>query len=102
MCETYYYDEFPYISSGYSADWLRTLEAAERLEADIFIPGHGFLPPDLKETRAGLRRHWQILKDVREAVAARVKHGLSEEETLAAVDLPQFKKYRYNIFVKDT
>ena len=94
MCETYYYDEFPYISSGYSADWLRTLEAAERLEADIFIPGHGFLPTDLQETRAGLRRHWQILKDVRDAVEVQVKRGLSEDETVAAVDLPQFKKYK--------
>ncbi len=94
MCETYYYDEFPYISSGYCEDWLRTLEAAERLEADIFIPGHGFLPRDLKETRAGLRRHWQILKDVYDAVEVQVRRGLSEEETLATVDLPQFKKYK--------
>lgn len=94
MCETYYYDEFPYISGGYSADWLRTLEAAEALEADIFIPGHGFLPSDLKETRAGLRRHWQILKDVRDAVEVQVKQGLSEDETVAAVDLPQYKKYK--------
>lgn len=94
MGETYYYDEFPYISSGYSGDWLRTLEAAERLEADIFIPGHGFLPPDLKETRSGLQRHRRILKDVRDAVEVQVKRGLSEEETLAAVDLPQFRKYK--------
>jgi len=94
MCETYYYDEFPYISNGYSADWMRTLEAAERLEADIFIPGHGFLPPRLEETRAGLRRHWQILKDVHDAVEAQVKRGLSEDETVAAIDLPQFKIYK--------
>jgi len=94
MCETYYYDEFPYISNGYSADWMRTLEAAERLEADIFIPGHGFLPPRLEETRAGLRRHWQILKEVHDAVEAQVKRGLSEDETVAAIDLPQFKIYK--------
>ena len=68
MSEVFNFDEFPYIADGYSADWMRTLETAEALKADIFVPGHGFLPRDPRETRAGLRRHWQILKEVRDAV----------------------------------
>lgn len=94
MGETFYCNEFPYISEGYSADWMRTIEAAEKLEADIFIPGHGFLPRDLKKTKSELRNHWQILKDVRDAVEAQVKKGASEAEALAAIDLPQFKKFK--------
>ena len=94
MGETFYCDEFPYISNGYSTDWIRTIEAAERLKADIFIPGHGFLPRDLKDTRAELRNHWQVLKDVRDAVEVQVKKGSSEEEALAAIDLPQFKRFK--------
>ncbi len=94
MGETFYCNEFPYISAGYSADWMRTIEAAERLDADIFIPGHGFLPQDLKETRSELRNHWQILKDVRDAVQEQVNKGASESEALAAIDLPQFKKFK--------
>jgi len=94
MGETFYCDEFPYISSGYSADWIRTIEAAERLEADIFIPGHGFIPRNLKETRDELRNHRQVLKNVRDAVEIQVKKGVSEDEALAAIDLPQFKKFK--------
>ncbi|MEW6673388.1 MAG: MBL fold metallo-hydrolase [Thermodesulfobacteriota bacterium] len=94
MGETFYCDEFPYISSGYSADWIQTIEAAEKLAASIFIPGHGFLPWDLKATRAELGNHRQVLKDVRDAVEAQVKKGVSEDQALAAVDLPQFKKYK--------
>ncbi len=94
MGETFYCNEFPYISKSYSADWLRTIEAAERLKADIFIPGHGFLPRDLKQTRTELRNHWQILKDVRDAVAVEVKKGASEKEALANINLPQFKKFK--------
>ena len=94
MGETFYCNEFPYISSGYSADWIRTVEAAEKLGADIFVPGHGFLPGDLKETRTELRNHRQVLKDVRDAVAEQVKKGTTEAEVLAAVDLPQFKKFK--------
>jgi glyoxylase-like metal-dependent hydrolase (beta-lactamase superfamily II) len=88
------FDEFPYISDGYSADWMRTLEAAEALKADIFVPGHGFLPREPRETRAGLRRHWQILKDVRDAVQKQVDRGASEDEALHAIDLPQFRKFK--------
>ena len=94
MGETFYCNEFPYISQGYSADWLRTIEAAERLKADIFIPGHGFLPRDLKQTRTELRNHWQLLKDVRDAVEVQVKKGASQDEALTAIDLPQFKKFK--------
>jgi len=94
MGETFYCNEFPYISQGYSADWLKTIEAAEKLEADIFIPGHGFLPKDLIETRQELGNHRQVLKDVRDAVEVQVKKGATEGETLAAVDLPQFKKFK--------
>ena len=94
MSEVFYSDEFPYISDGYSADWLRTLEAAEALPADIFVPGHGFLPKDLKATRAGLHSHWQILKDVREAVQKQVAQGVAENVAVKAVDLPQYKKFK--------
>ncbi len=94
LSEIFNFDEFPYISDGYSADWMRTLEAAEKLKADIFIPGHGFLPKDPKETRAGLRRHWQILKDVREAVQKQVDRGATENEAVASIDLPQYRKFK--------
>jgi glyoxylase-like metal-dependent hydrolase (beta-lactamase superfamily II) len=73
-----YYDEFPYISSGYGADWIRTIEAAEKPGADRFIPGHGFLPGDLKETRAELGNHRHGLKDVRDVLEVLVKKGASE------------------------
>jgi glyoxylase-like metal-dependent hydrolase (beta-lactamase superfamily II) len=94
LSEVFNFDEFPYIAEGYSADWMRTIEKVEALDADIFVPGHGFLPKDPKETRAGLRRHWQILKDVREAVWKQVDRKASEDDTVRAIDLPQYKKFK--------
>jgi len=94
MGETFYCNEFPYISSGYSGDWIRTIAAAEKLPADIFVPGHGFLPLDLKATRAELVRHRQVLEEIRAAVEMQVKKGLSEDAALAAVDLPQLKRFK--------
>jgi glyoxylase-like metal-dependent hydrolase (beta-lactamase superfamily II) len=94
LSEVFNFDEFPYIADGYSAEWMRTLEKIEALDADIFVPGHGFLPKDPKETRAGLRRHWQILKDVREAVQKQVDRKASEDEAVRTIDLPQYKKFK--------
>jgi len=94
LSEVFNYDEFPYISEGYSADWMRTIEMAEALPADVFVPGHGFLPQAPKETRAGLRRHWQILKDVREAVQAQIARGATEESAVRAVQLPQYRHFK--------
>lgn len=94
MGEAFYSDEFPYISEGYSSNWMRAIEAAEALKADIYVPGHGFLPKNLKDTRAGLRSHWQILKDVRDAVQQQVDRGVSENGAVGAIDLPQFKKFK--------
>ncbi len=94
MGETFYSNEFPYLSEGYSSKWMQAIEAAETLNADIFVPGHGFLPKNLKDTRAGLRSHWQILKDVHDAVQKQVSTGASESETVSAIDLPQFKKFK--------
>ena len=88
------FDEFPYTRDCYPSDWLRTLEAAEAREADVFVPGHGFLPDDRAMTRAGLQGHRQILLDVREAVERQIARGATEDEALAAIDLPQYQRFQ--------
>jgi cyclase len=92
--EIFYLNEFPYISEGYSADWLRTLEAAKALKADFFVPGHGFLPKDMKESRAWIDRQWQVLKEIRDSVQRQVDRGASEEEAVHRIDLPQLKTFK--------
>ena len=94
LSEVFNFDEFPYTSDSYPSDWLSTLDAAEALEADIFVPGHGFLPADPRATRPGLRRHRQILLDVREAVQQQIDQGATEDQTVANIDLPQYRRFQ--------
>ena len=94
LSEVFNFDEFPYTRDSYPSDWLRTLEAAEALEADVFVPGHGFLPDDPAMTRAGLRGHRQILLDVREAVEGQIAQGATEDQAVAAIDLPQYHRFQ--------
>ena len=102
------FDEFPYLSDSYPSDWVRTLEAAEALEADIFVPGHGFLPDNPRDTRQGLRRHRQglrrhrqglrrhrqILLDVRQVVQEQLERGATEDQAVANANLPQYRRFQ--------
>ena len=94
LSEVFNFDEFPYLSDAYPGDWMRTLEAAEALEADIFVPGHGFLPDNPRETRRGLRSQRQILADVRAAVQREIGRGATEAQVVANVDLPQYRRFK--------
>ena len=64
----------------------------EALGADIFVPGHGPIPSDPRETRQELRRFRQMLVDIRDAVQKEVARGATEEQAVAAVRWPQYEK----------
>ena len=84
--------QFLFINDGYGLDWLRALDAVEALGADIFVPGHGPIPADPRDTRQGLRRFRQMLVDVRDAVQAEIKRGATEDQAVAAIRWPQYEK----------
>src|SRR5436309_9277485 len=92
LSEIYFADQFLFINDGYGLDWLRALDAVEALGADIFVPGHGPIPADPRETRQGLRRFRQMLVDVRDAVQKEIARGATEDQAVAAIRWPQYEK----------
>ena len=92
LSELYFADQFLFINDGYGIDWLRALDAVEALGADIFVPGHGPIPADPRETRQGLRRFRQMLVDVRDAVQKEIARGATEDQAVANVRWPQYEK----------
>jgi cyclase len=92
LSELFFCDEFPNMAQGYGVSWLRVLDAVQSLEADIFVPGHGPVPADPRETRASLRRLRQVLIDTRDAIQNEIARGASEDQAVAAVKLPQYEK----------
>jgi glyoxylase-like metal-dependent hydrolase (beta-lactamase superfamily II) len=97
LSELYFADQFLFINDGYGLDWLRALDAVEALGADIFVPGHGPIPADPRETREGLRRFRQMLVDVRDAVQKEIARGATEDQAVAAIRWPQYEKMQgYN------
>jgi glyoxylase-like metal-dependent hydrolase (beta-lactamase superfamily II) len=92
LSELFFADEFPNMAQGFGVSWLRALEPILALEADIFVPGHGPVAENPRETRASLRRLQQLLVETRDAIQKEIARGATEDQTAAAVTLSQYEK----------
>jgi cyclase len=92
MSELYFANQFLFINDGYGLDWLRGLDTVLALDADIFVPGHGPLPTDPKQSRQGLQQFRQLLVDVRDAVQKEISRGATEDQAVASIRWPQYEK----------
>lgn len=92
LSEVYFANQFLFINDGYGLDWLKALDAIEALDADIFVPGHGPIPADPRETRQELRGFRQMIVDVRDAVQTAVARGATEDQAAATLRWPQYEK----------
>jgi cyclase len=92
MSEVFFNDEFPNMAGGYGVSWIRVLDAVRALDADIFVPGHGSIPDDPKQTRAALDHMRQILVDVRDRIQNEITRGATEDQVVATVTLQQYEK----------
>jgi glyoxylase-like metal-dependent hydrolase (beta-lactamase superfamily II) len=97
LSELFFAEQFLYIDDGYGLDWLKTLDAVDGLGAEIFVPAHGPIPADPRETRQSLNRFRQMLVDIRDAVQKEVARGATEEQAVATIRWPQYEKMQsYN------
>jgi glyoxylase-like metal-dependent hydrolase (beta-lactamase superfamily II) len=97
LSELFFAEQFLYIDDGYGLDWLKTLDAAEGLGAEIFVPAHGPIPMDPRETRQSLDRFRQMLVDIRDAVQKEIARGATEDQAVVTIRWPQYEKMQgYN------
>jgi glyoxylase-like metal-dependent hydrolase (beta-lactamase superfamily II) len=94
LSEVFSAGQFLFMNDGYGVDWLKTVEAALDLGAEIFVPGHSTLPADPKQSREEFSRYRQMLADVRDSVAQAVARGVTEEQAVATIQWPQYEKLR--------
>jgi glyoxylase-like metal-dependent hydrolase (beta-lactamase superfamily II) len=94
LSEVFSAGQFLFMGDGYGLDWLKTVEAAAALDADIFVPGHNPLPADPKQSRDEFLRYRQMLVDVRDSVQRAVATGVTEEQAVATIQWPQYEKMR--------
>jgi len=92
LSEVFFNEEFPNMAGGYGVSWVKVLDTVRALDADIFIPGHGPIPDDPKQTRAALDRARQILVDARDGIQNQIAQGATEDQAVAAIKLDQYSK----------
>src|SRR5439155_5328731 len=51
LSELFFANQFLFINDGYGLDWLKALDAVDALGAEIFVPVHGPIPADPRDTR---------------------------------------------------
>jgi len=63
MSEVFSNRVFPSMANGYPTEWLATLQRAEQLPADLFVPAHGFVdsPTVLKEEERNYHRAIELI-----------------------------------------
>jgi glyoxylase-like metal-dependent hydrolase (beta-lactamase superfamily II) len=75
MSEAYLNRVFPAMRSAYPSEWVATIERAQKMDVDTFVPGHGFVesPAILKEELETYRRAVaQVIAEARRLHAAGV------------------------------
>jgi cyclase len=89
--EVFFYERFPFIDSG-SLHWIEAIDTILNLPADIIVPGNGqWLVNSPEETRRSLVRSKEVLIAVRDAVQAEIAKGATEDETVARLQLEQYR-----------
>ena len=94
LSELYFHEEYPFMADGYGVAWIETLGKIEALDADIFVPAHGIIPANPRETREGLRRARARLIATREAVEREIARGATEDQAVAAIQFPEYEGMR--------
>src|SRR6266702_6762694 len=94
LSEIFSAGQFLFMNDGYGLDWLKTVETAAGLDADIFVPGHSPLPADPKQSREEFHRYRQMLVDVRDSVQQAITRGVTEDQAVATIQWPQYEKLR--------
>lgn len=87
----------PVMPEGYPEGLIEAIELIEKLEVDIFVPGHGFMEKTNKKSLQALK---EVTKYLMREIKKCVDEGLDLEETQAAIKMPD--DFKDNILFSKT
>jgi len=89
MSETFYNRMFPSMAGGYPSEWVAALQAAEAMDVDIYVPGHGFVD-DPATLRAELVMYRRAIQRIVAEGTRLHEAGVPAEDAYAQADLGEF------------
>jgi cyclase len=92
MSEAYLNRIFPAMRSAYPSEWVETIERAQAMDVEVYVPGHGFV-----ESPEILEEELETFRQAIRQVVAEVKRlqglGLSPEEALLRSDFGELETW---------
>ncbi|MYJ38020.1 MAG: MBL fold metallo-hydrolase, partial [Gemmatimonadetes bacterium] len=92
MSEAYLHRVFPAMRSAYPSEWVAMIEAAQAMDVDVYVPGHGFVDsPDIlaEELETYRRAVIQVIEEAGRLHAA----GLTLEEAVEQADFGELETW---------
>jgi glyoxylase-like metal-dependent hydrolase (beta-lactamase superfamily II) len=89
LSEIFFNKQFPGLRSGYPTEWVRTLDRALALDADIFVPGHG-LVENGGRLRSTVERMRDDLIDMRREIEGYHRQGLTRAQIMERKPLQKY------------
>ena len=92
LSETFLNRVFPAMRSAYPTEWLKALDRAEAMKADVYIPGHGFTEsgPVSKEE---LREYHKAMEAVIAEATRLHKAGLSADDAIKQANFGRYSEW---------
>ena len=93
--DLFFNEAVPNVQDASILEWMQTLRSALKLEADIYVPGHGPVGD-----RKAVERFLGYLEDLRAMVQPAVARGESAEHSVASIRIPEkYSSYGFqNLF----
>jgi glyoxylase-like metal-dependent hydrolase (beta-lactamase superfamily II) len=92
LSEAYLNRIFPAMRSAYPSEWIATLERAQAMDLELYVPGHGFVE-SAEILEEELEVFWRALRRVIDEVKRLHDLGLSEQQALAQADFGELESW---------
>src|SRR5262249_701765 len=92
LSETFLNRVFPAMRSAYPSEWLKALDAAEEIDAELYIPGHGFTEKG-PGSREELVAYHNALKAVIHEATRLYKGGVPVDEAMKQANWGEYTSW---------
>ena len=92
LSETFLNHVFPAMRSAYPSDWLRSLDRAERMDVNLYIPGHGFTE-DAAVSKEELRAYHRALQFVIDEATRLYKSGVPVDQAVKQANWGEYASW---------
>jgi glyoxylase-like metal-dependent hydrolase (beta-lactamase superfamily II) len=94
MSECYFHRLYPPLRTGFPTEWIETIKKAQSLDADYYIPGHGYID-DAKTLKADLMESRKALETIVSEAKRLYKPGTSPAEAFTHGNFAPYSSWEF-------